>query len=280
MVSAAGGVAACESHEASDNVAYTVASQNERRSALLVTSVFCLFALAIAPFGHRQLPEITTFLPAVVSCGFVAMALTASLLFAQFQAGGFTPLATLGLAYAASAALLLPYLLTFPRIFSPTGLLGAGAQSSTWLHVSWHLLFCALVALYVVFEKNGASAVTFRVTAYSTACVVFGTVLVATFGHAFLPALVQGNRSTLLFHAIVSPAVAVAVVLATVLLVATTRLRARCHLWLAVVLVALLVETLMINFESGARYSCGWYCARAVFLSASVIFLVMLQMQY
>jgi hypothetical protein len=239
MVTAARQSEASESQEALDNVAYTVASRTERRFALLVASLFCLFALAIAPWGRSQAPEIVAFLPAIVSAGLVAMALTSSLLFAQYRAGGFTPLAILGLAYAASATLLLAYLLTFPHVFSAMGLLDAGPQTAAWLYDCWHFVFCALVALYVLIEKIGASTATFRRLAFSTVCAVAAIVLVATFGHAILPALTDGGHPTWLFHVVVSPAMSIASAFATVLLVAVTRLRARCHLWLAVVLVVL-----------------------------------------
>ena len=37
--------------------------------------------------------------------------------------------------------MIIPHALTFPGAFSPTGLLGAGLQTTAWLYWFWHVVF-------------------------------------------------------------------------------------------------------------------------------------------
>ncbi|MBD5657401.1 MAG: MASE4 domain-containing protein, partial [Candidatus Eremiobacteraeota bacterium] len=237
----------------------------------------------VAPFGYAQAVQVTAFVPAFSAAAFVAMALTATLLFAQYRAGRYLPLAILALAYVSSALLSLLYVLTFPLVFSPTGLLGAGSQTAAWLHLGWHVLFCVLVALYVVADSGAfaeKSWFTFRRLAFcvATLVVAFGTF--ATLGHDALPVIIRDGKHTALFNTFVAPFVVGTLFFTTVFLIAVTRLRTRSHLWLSVVLLAILVETIMVSYESGGRYSYGWYCARVELAAGSIIFLMMLQIQY
>src|SRR2546428_13897238 len=45
--------------------------------------------------------------------------------------------------------------LTFPGLFSPTGLLGAGPQSTAWLYILWHGSFPLLVIAYALLKDAG-----------------------------------------------------------------------------------------------------------------------------
>lgn len=250
--------------------------------ALAVAIGAALFAAAIAPFGHLQAPEITAFLPAVTSASTVTMGLTAALLFAQYRAGGFAPLAILGLAYTAAAALLLSYLLTFPRVFSPTGLFGAGPQTAGWLFVSWPILFCALVAVYLIVErsKNPPRLFTLRRVTLGTGAILITLMLAATLGNSWLPPLVENERLTAFYYHFVAPTLLSALLLTNLFLIWRTRLRVRAHLWLAVVLAVLFIEIVVVAFESGRRFTYGWYFARAELALVATVFLIMLQMQY
>jgi PAS domain S-box-containing protein len=266
----------------SDNVAYAVASPSERRLALFVAIGAALFAAAIAPFGHVQATEVVAFLPTVTSASVVTMGLTASLLFAQYRAGGFAPLAILALAYAAASVLMLTYLLTFPNVFSPTGLLGAGPQTAAWLFVGWPFLFCALIAVYLVVERgeNPPRLLTVRRVTLGTGTIVVVAILATTLGNSWLPGLIEHQRMTAFYRHVIAPMLLIVLPLTNLFLIWKTRLRARCHLWLAVVLAALFIEIVMVAFESGGRFTYGWYFARAELALVATVFLIMLQMQY
>ena len=88
------------------------------------------------PFSGTLLPQFDSFVPTVMAIVFVTDLITAVLLFGQFSATGSRPLLILASGYLFSSLIALPYTLTFPGAFSPTGLLGAGFQSAPWLSVS------------------------------------------------------------------------------------------------------------------------------------------------
>ena len=67
---------------------------------------------------------------------FVTDLVTAVLLFGQFSATGSRALLLLASGYLFSSLIAIPFALTFPGAFAPTGLLGAGPQSAAWLSVS------------------------------------------------------------------------------------------------------------------------------------------------
>jgi signal transduction histidine kinase/CheY-like chemotaxis protein len=63
-------------------------------------------------------------------------------------------------------------------------------------------------------------------------------------------------------------------------LILLTRLRTQTYVWLAVVLQALIVETFMTAFESGGRYTLGWYFARVELAISAIAMLMVMQVQY
>ena len=46
------------------------------------------------------------------------------------------------------------HMLTFPGLFAPTGLLGAGDQTTAWLFVFWHSGFPLAVAAYALLRAK------------------------------------------------------------------------------------------------------------------------------
>ena len=64
--------------------------------------------------------------------------ITAVLLFSQFFILRSWALLFLASGYLFTAPVALIHALTFPGLFSPTGLLGAGPQTTAWLFMIWH----------------------------------------------------------------------------------------------------------------------------------------------
>ena len=48
--------------------------------------------------------------------------------------------------------MIVPHALTFPGLFAPTGLLGAGPQTTAWLYMVWHGGFPLLVISYALLK--------------------------------------------------------------------------------------------------------------------------------
>ncbi len=107
-----------------------------RRMAFAVIIVTLVAYAAVVPFARVLLPRIDSFIPTVMGIAFVADLVTAVLLFGHFSATGTRALLVLASGYLFSSLIAIPYILTFPGAFAPTGLLGAGSQSAAWLSVS------------------------------------------------------------------------------------------------------------------------------------------------
>ena len=264
-----------------EHLAYAVASSAERRAALATTLFLLTFAALAIPFGHRYAGESNALLPAVDSASLVAMFISAAILRNQYRLSHFAPFAFLAVAYACTAALLVPYMLFFPHVFSPNGF-GAGPQAAAWLWVGWHAAFVLCVAAYVWSEsyftrKTIGLVRTDRivrlyvaVAACATACAVAGIVAL----HAYLPVLVIGDHFSPLYHQLVEELLvaSAAVVLAT--LVFRTSLRYTTHLWLGVVLISLGIEIYLSGEIVRAHYTVAWYMGLVAAVVWQGLFLV------
>ena len=131
---------------ARDAFEYSVATlpptPRHRRAAFAVVVVTLAAYGAVVPFAGTPLPRIDSFVPTIMAIVFVTDLVTAVLLFGQFSATGSRALLMLAGGYLFSSLMAIPYTLTFPGAFAPTGLLGAGSQSAAWLYVFSALRSC------------------------------------------------------------------------------------------------------------------------------------------
>jgi hypothetical protein len=154
------------------------------------------FAL-VAPFARTQLAEINAFIPAFEGVIFVTDLVTSVLLFSQFAIYRLRALLVLACGYLFSALMIIPHALTFPGAFSPTGLLGAGLQTTASLYWFWHLLFPMALLGYGLMrdeksDPDSAQPSSRTVIGLSVAVVlalVCGLTLLATAGNDQLPVL-------------------------------------------------------------------------------------------
>src|SRR5580658_1169388 len=107
---------------------------------------------ATAPFADTQLPRVDAFIPALETAIVIVDLTTSALLFAQFSIVRRLALLVLASGYLFTALIVIPHALTFPGAFSPTGLLGAGLQSSAWLYLLWKVSLPVAVIAYVLLK--------------------------------------------------------------------------------------------------------------------------------
>ena len=105
---------------------------------------------AVAPFARIPVPRIDSFIPTMMAIVFVTDLVTALLLFGQFSITGSRALLVLASGYLFSSLIAIPFALTFPGAFAPTGLLGAGSQSAAWLSVFFRFGFAAAIVGYAL----------------------------------------------------------------------------------------------------------------------------------
>jgi signal transduction histidine kinase len=255
----------------------------QRRLALgIVLALLLAFSITAGPLSNIQLGRIEAFIPAYVTAMFVIDLITAVLLLAQFSILRSPALLVIASGYLFTALIVIPWMLTFPGVFAPSGLLGAGLQSTAYLYIVWHAGFPISVIAYALLKqadpakrwREGSVATAI----FSSVAVTASAVCVATFlvtaGDPLLPRLMIDTVRLSDLWAYAAGFPALLSVLALVVL--WVRWCSVLDLWLMVVMCAYAIEICIISFFS-TRFSVGWYVGRACgFLSGSLVLFVLL----
>ncbi|WP_454634307.1 PAS domain S-box protein [Bradyrhizobium cenepequi] len=206
--------------------------------------------------------------------------ITAVLLFSQFAILRWRALLLLASGYLFTAAAAVTHALTFPGLFAPTGLFGAGSQTTVWIYMVWHGFFPLMVLGYALSRgDDGArirgsttSAIIGSVAAVVVAMAVFAWIVTAQ--HDLLPVLLRGGHYTPVMIGVVS----------TVLFSCAAALGAlwfrKPHsvidIWLMVVLCAWLFDIALSAMLNVARFDLGFYAGRIYGLCAASFVLAVL----
>ena len=111
------------------------AGRRERQCALGVVLVALVAFLAAVPFARVPLTPVWAFIPSYQAALVVNDLITAVVLFGQFRIVPSWTLLLLASGYLFTACLAFVHALTFPGLFTPSGLLGAGQQGTAWLYM-------------------------------------------------------------------------------------------------------------------------------------------------
>jgi signal transduction histidine kinase len=247
--------------------------------ALLVA----FFITEEGPLSTIHLGRIDAFVPAYATAMFVIDSITAVLLFAQFSILRSRALLAISSGYFFTALMVIPWMLTFPGVFTPGGLLGAGLQSTSWLYTLWHAGFPMFVIAYALLKDadpakrlwRGSAGAAILSSVANTAVLVCAVAFIVTAGDALLPRINADpvHFSTLWLY--IAGCLALLSVLA--LIVLWIRRRSVLDLWLMVVMCAYVIEITLIAFPVPARFSFGWYAGRVFgLLSGSLLLFVLL----
>jgi len=255
-------------------------SRNQIRLALIIALALLAAFLVTIPFRHVQLPAVTAFIPVVAAFLFINDLITAALLYAQFAVVRSRALLALSMGYLFTAAIIVPYALTFPDAFAPTGLLGAGLQSAVWLYIFWHLGLPPAVITYALLkhERTGRPARRSTRSVILTSAAAMVTLVCAltwlvTAGADILPSIMlDAVQARSVYYFFVPPTVALSTIAIGLL---WWRRSSILDLWLLLVLWAWLIETVLIG-SSVYRFSVVWYAGRIYGLLSSSFVLVAL----
>ena len=252
------------------------------RTGFLVALLLLAAFLATLPFRHIPLARIDAFIPVYDDTLLLGDWIIATLLFVQASVLRLKALIALGTGYFFTGLIIIPHALAFPGAFSPTGLLGAGPNTTVWLYLSWHSGLPASVIAYTLLRRSldwshTASLSPRKVIAI---CLISATALasvltlLATVCEPLLPQLISALgkwQSDQVFY--VSTPVILLIALAMVL---TWRgRRSVLDLWIVLVLWAWFLELLLTAFAS-SRFSVGWYSGRMLGLLSGLFVLLML----
>ena len=250
------------------------ATSGQQRFAIGVVVVSVLLFAAAVPFAKQPLGQVSAFIPAYQSALVVSDLVTAALLFAHLLHVRSRAVLALAAGYVFTALMAVVHSLTFPGLFAPTGLIGAGPQSTAWLYMFWHTGFPACVIAYVLLKGEFAGRAAGIAGAAATLAVtaLFGWLAVS--GTGLLPAIMIGNQYTMA-QPVVTTAVWVVSVVALVM-VWRRKPRAVLDLWLAVVMCAWIFDVALSAVLNAGRFDLGFYAGRIYGLVASTLVLVVL----
>ncbi|MEM5341378.1 sensor histidine kinase [Paraburkholderia azotifigens] len=254
----------------------------ERRAACTTLLVSATLFAILAPFAAQQLPPMWAFVPVYNSAILINDVVTAGLLLGQFTILRSMSLLMLAGGYLFTGLMAGAHLLSFPGVFSPTGWLGAGEQTTAWLYVLWHGSFPVTVIAYVLLGRPdglppasaGRSAAPMIACAAGSLVAAILCVVLTTNGEPWLPRIMHGHRMTSTMTGII--ATVWLLNLLALLVLWHRRSRSVLDLWLAVVMAIWLLDIAMSAVLNHGRFDLGFYAGRIYGLLASGVVLFVL----
>jgi signal transduction histidine kinase len=163
-------------------------------------------------------------------------------------------------------------------LISPTGLLGAGLQSTAWLYIFWHLGLPLTVIVYALQRARPASEVppptAVGLSAALVIVLVCGFTWIATAQEMPLPKILDDGGHLTAFALLANGFLIFLGLVA--LMVLWFRRQSVLDLWLIVVILAYLIEVVLSAQLAGTRFSLGYYTGRFYSLITAVIVLLVL----
>ena len=259
-------------------------SQRQIRTALVVVvTMLILFGVTVR-YVNLQLPRLDAFIPILATTTVINDLITSALLFSQYSIVRRSALLVLASGYLFTSLIVIPWALAFPGVFSPTGLFGAGTQTTGWLYIYWHVGQPLILIVAVLLRDQDSEPREFRrppavavgLSVVSVTAIVFGLTWVTIALDNFMPPIVlpDGVRIN---TSLATPISTLVIVLAGgALALIWIKQRSVLGLWLMVVCCAWLLETATAALFVGARFTLGWYGGRIFGVVATFVVLLVL----
>ncbi|MEH2502509.1 PAS domain S-box-containing protein [Bradyrhizobium sp. AZCC 1578] len=256
------------------------ATRGDRTAALAVVGFSAVLFACAVPFAGVPLAPVPAFVASYQSALAINDLITAVLLFSQFAMTRSRGLLLLASGYLFTAMAAIVHALTFPGLFAPGGLLGAGPQTTVWLYMVWHGVFPLLVLGYALLKAtdneemrgSAGTAVVTSIVAVSVAMAAFTWLVTAQ--HDRLPILLSGGHYTPIMLGVVSTVWCLSFAALTVLWL--RRPHFVLDVWLMVVMSAWLFDIALSAILNVARFDVGFYLGRIYGLCAASFVLAVL----
>lgn len=259
-------------------------SPAHKRLALgIVLALFAALALVTGPFGGMQLGAIHSFVAVYTTAMLVIDLITSIILFAQVSILRSRAILVIASGYLFTALLIVPYVLAFPGVLAPNGLVG-GLQTTAHLYLVWHCGFPLFVIGYALSKVTDATremspeevrpAIVSSILWTGTGAMV--ATLLCVNGGPGLPRIMldQSNFVPNWLYVVGAP---IAFLCISALAVLWFRRQTILDLVLMVVLCTYLIEIPPHFYPAPARFSTGWYAVRVTsLLSSSIVLIVLL----
>jgi len=257
------------------------ATRRDRIAAIVVVAVSAVLFACAVPFAGVPLTPVPAFIASYQSALAVNDLITAVLLFAQVAISRSRALLLLASGYLFTAMAAIVHALSFPGLFAPGGLLGAGSQTTVWLYMVWHGVFPLLVLGYALLKASdndrniagsARSAIVASIVAVSVGMAAFTWLVTAQ--NDRLPVLLSGGHYTPVMLGVVSTVWCLSFAALTVLWL--RRPHSVLDIWLMVVMCAWLFDIALSAILNVARFDLGFYLGRVYGLGAASFVLAIL----
>lgn len=249
---------------------------------LMVAAPLVVVAVALIPIGARSEVRIPALLPAMLTVGLVADAVTFALLIRLYRGDRPSP-RLLGLAgcFVFSALLEVAFIVLYPGVLAPHGLLGGPTDTVIWIWTAWHGgmiigLMAALSLSDLSWEQISTSeslGPTWISPAFWAIALPAGlaaaSVLAAEVWSRLGPESLHGSSYAGLGQAVPGLVLLIAVLVAVP---ATRRMRAAASVerW-AMATAVVATATMGLAIMAGSRYSLGWDTAWVLWAITEVL---------
>ncbi|MCP1170860.1 sensor histidine kinase [Ralstonia chuxiongensis] len=258
---------------------------NQQRLVMAVMLASVVVFVAVLPFAQWQLAQVWGFIPVYESAVVINDLVTAAMLVGQFTLLRSPGLLALSSGYFFTATVAAVHMLSFPGLFSASGLLNAGPQTTAWLYMFWHGGFPVSLIAYALLQENARTRhIRLRRVVYPVlwaACVVllltYGLTALATHP-SLLPIIMRGHGYTGAMSSTVGIVWLLNVLAAAILW--RHRGHSLLNLWCAVVAVTSVFEVALSAMFNHGRFDLGFYAGRAYGLVASGFVLVALIIEH
>jgi diguanylate cyclase (GGDEF)-like protein len=259
------------------------AGRRQRRLALIVVLAAAALFLIGLPFARVQLPTVWAFIPIYESWLVLLDLITAVLLFGQYAILRSRALLVLGSGYLFTATITVMHAVTFPGLFTPSGLLG-GSETTSWLYASWKFGFVCFLLAYALLKDEKPvirgrirrARVDVMIAAGLVLLAVCALTVLASFSTSFLPTLTTGDVFSPASHRVSVIGWIIGVIMIGVL---WFRLRSVLDLWVLVAGCVTALEVALASSLNSGRFDLGWYLGRAYGLAAMSFVLLMLLLE-
>jgi PAS domain S-box-containing protein len=249
------------------------ATRRDRVAAMVVVGLSALLFALVVPYAGVPLPQVPAFIASYQSALAVNDLITAVLLFSQFAVLRSRALLLLSSGYLFTAPIALVHALTFPGLFAPTGLLGAGPQTTAWLYMIGHGVFPLCVLGYALSKgETGARVKQRPAIAILTSVAVVALAIVAITWLLIvkpeaLPALVINGHETPIEPVVTTLVCSLS--FAALVLLGFRQPHSMLDVWLLVVLCAWMFEIALSAIFNAGRFDLGFYVGRIYGLCAA-----------
>jgi two-component system sensor histidine kinase/response regulator len=240
----------------------------EWRLCLAIIVISVVVFLTCVPYVRAPLQASPAFVGVYNAVSTLNDFTTSIILFGQFNILRSRALLSLASGYLFASLISIVQLLTFPDMFTASGLLGAEPQTALWLCVFWHGGFPLAVIFYTLFRDDRDATMASPTVAIAAAvAIVMGVVLAcwfaATWGAAnarLLPPLLGPDGFTP-WQRIIN-LIDILLALAAFILLSARSRPTLLDLWLIVVMAYWLCDITLSSYLNGGRYDFGFYAGR------------------